>query len=178
MKYLNVVTLALPCLLISACGSSDALDAVEQAANNINTAVTDLSTAVNEGLENNTVSPTGTVQSDPGAAETPANPVTPASQTRPETFEDYQYSCNSFSNPNNNWVWSFRPDSDIADQFNLVTGTWEWVDNLQILIRPQGNPESLGTLSPNDNSRIFLENWGACTLRFGRSLTEQFTRPN
>lgn len=185
MKHSKLTTLVLPCLLLSACGSGDALDAVEQAADSINTTITDLSTAVNDGIQN--ITPDETVQSDPGTDDTPTIPASPTTpfttttpqiDTRPETFEDYQYLCNAFSNPDNSWVWGFRPDFDMADQFNLVTGTWEWVDNLQILIRPQGNPEVLGTLNSNDNNSFFLENWGICTLRFGRSLTEQFTRPN
>jgi hypothetical protein len=195
MKYAKLIAITLPGVLISACGSGDALDAVEQAATNINNAVTDLSTAVNEGLENTTLAdpqtnnpqqPTDNVQT-PVTPQAPTTPVEPEVSvpptetevtTRPEIFEDYQYSCSAYSNPDNTWVWSFRPELDMADQFNLIIGTWEWIDNLQIRIRPQGNPEVLGTLNTTDGNVIFLENWGQCNLRFGRSLADQFTRPN
>ena len=176
MKFVKLLTIACPCLIISACGSGDAIDAVEQAANNINNAVTDLNTAVTEGLENtNSGNPTQPEDTD---VNVQSNPPTPDIQTRPEIFEDFQYSCNAYSDPANSWIWSFRPELDLADQFNLVTGAWEWVDNSQVRIRPQGNPEVLGTLSNNTGEVIFLESWGECSLRYGRSLAEQFTRPS
>jgi len=101
----------------------------------------------------------------------------PSLVARPEIVENYQYKCTSNENPDRTWVWTLRPELDIADQYGAITGRWDWIDNLTLLIKPTGNDQVIGSLD-EFTGIIFLENWGRCSSDSEIQIAEQFTRPD
>lgn len=162
---------------ISGCGGSGIPVTVETPGlDSLVSTITDISNDITEVL-NDDGSTTVTTVNDDGTTSTVVNP--PVLVARPEIVENYQYECFATADRSRVWTWTLRPELDIADQYGAITGRWDWLDNLTLIIKPTGNDQVLASLDEStENEILFLEDWGRCTSDSVLQIGEQFTRPD